>query len=86
MVIRVAVVDDDDVSRRGLVELLGDHAEVAGGAGLTHVTRRDLGGPVGPVDVAIVDACDERRTDDQFPGVAVVEAIRRRRSPRADPW
>lgn len=46
MGIRVAVVDDDDVRRRGLIELL-----------------------------------DERRTDDQSPGVAVVEAIRARRSP-----
>lgn len=33
------------------------------------------------VDVVIVDAFDEREAFDRFPGVAVVEAIRRRRSP-----
>ncbi len=78
MVVRVAVVDDDEVSRRGLVELLNEQAEVEV-VGLTHVTAVTWTEEWDGMDVAIVDACDERRTDDQFPGVAVVEAIRRRR-------
>ncbi len=69
------VVDDDDLSRRGIAELLADRPEIEVVGALTHVEALlrpgwDL------VDVVIVDAADERRDDDQFPGVGVVEAIR----------
>jgi CheY-like chemotaxis protein len=80
MVIRVAVVDDDDVSRRGLVELLGEQPDVHVVAALTHLEAVTWTQRWDVVDVAIVDACDERRSDDQFPGVSVVEGIRARRS------
>jgi hypothetical protein len=32
------------------------------------------------VDVVVVDAADDRRDDDHFPGVEVVEIVRRHRS------
>jgi DNA-binding NarL/FixJ family response regulator len=74
---RVAVVDDDDLSRRGMAELLADRPEVEVVASLTHdqamtQPRWDQ------VQVAVVDAADEREDTDQFPGVEVVEAIRHR--------
>ena len=75
--LRVVVVDDDDLSRRGMAELLGDRAELAVVASLTHeqaVRHPRWDG----IDVAIVDAADEDRRGDQFPGVGVVEAIRDR--------
>jgi hypothetical protein len=34
------------------------------------------------IDVAVIEAADEQRPDDQFPGVAVVEHIRRIRNPQ----
>ena len=77
--VRVVVVDDDDVTRRGLVELLGDQPEIEITGVLNHIEAVRWTDEWARVDVAMVDACDERRTDDQFPGVAVVEQIRRYR-------
>ncbi len=77
----VVVVDDDEWVRRGLAEgvrsserlhPLGalDHAEAAAWNDWRHV------------DVALVDAyCDGDDRFDRFPGVGVVERIRRFRSP-----
>jgi CheY-like chemotaxis protein len=77
MVRRVAVVDDDDVTRRGLVELLDDQPEIEVVGALTHGQALGWEEEWHEVDVAVVDACDERRVDDHFPGVAVVDQIRR---------
>ena len=44
---------------------------------LTHDTALEWDGSWPDVDVVIVDAADERRTDDHFAGVAVVEHVRR---------
>jgi CheY-like chemotaxis protein len=77
---RVAVVDDDDVNRRGLVGLLEDQPEIEVVAALTHDQALVWNEEWDRVDVAIVDACDERQPEDHFPGVAVVQGIRRRRT------
>ena len=74
--VRVAVIDDDDVTRTGAVVLLRSHPQIEVVAELTHdsaLTRTNWEG----IDVALVDASDHRRVDDQFPGVAVVQNIRR---------
>ncbi len=74
---RVVVVDDDDLSRRGMADLLGDRPELQVLAALTH--EQALHQPRwDAVDVALVDAADERQKVDQFPGVSVVESIRDR--------
>jgi DNA-binding NarL/FixJ family response regulator len=77
MTTRVAVVDDDDVTRRGLVELLDDQPEIEVTGALSHVEALAWEQQWTEVDVAIVDACDERQVGDQFPGVEVVGRIRR---------
>ena len=77
---RVAVVDDDDVNRRGLVGLLDDQVGIDVVAALTHDQALGWSEEWDRVDVAIVDACDERQPVDHFPGVAVVRGIRRRRT------
>jgi CheY-like chemotaxis protein len=77
---RVAVVDDDDVNRRGLVGLLDDQTEIEVVAALTHEQALRWDKEWDQVDVAIVDACDERQPEDHFPGVAVVQCIRRTRT------
>ena len=78
---RVVVVDDDDVSRRGLASILTDHPDIEVVDTLTHDTAAVRDG-WDDVDVAIIDAADERRAEDHFPGVAVVEAIRRQEASR----
>jgi DNA-binding NarL/FixJ family response regulator len=74
---RVVVVDDDGVSRRGLTELLSDHAEIEMIGSLSHGDAMTWAHEWRRVDVAIVDAADERQEHDHFPGVAVVDRIRR---------
>jgi DNA-binding NarL/FixJ family response regulator len=69
------IVDDDDLSRRGLSELLGDRPELQVLDSLNH--EQAVQNPRwDAVDVAVVDAADARLDGDQFPGVAVVENIR----------
>lgn len=76
---RIAIVDDDLWVRTGRVSALGS-------AGLTVVAACDheqaLSGGVewSEVDVALVDAWDSEQPWDRFPGVGVVESIRRQRS------
>jgi CheY-like chemotaxis protein len=77
---RVVVVDDDDISRRGLTELLADRPEIEVAGSLVHDDALEWDGEWNSVDIAIVDAADSRREDDHFPGVGVVDHIRRRRS------
>jgi DNA-binding NarL/FixJ family response regulator len=75
------VVDDDDVNRRGLACLLDDSPEVSLVGALTHGEALGWTDQWAGVDVVLVDAADERSTVDQFPGVGVVEHIRRHRTP-----
>jgi DNA-binding NarL/FixJ family response regulator len=77
--LRVVIVDDDDINRRGMASLLAEDAGIEVAASVTHAEA--LGRPElwDGVDVVVVDAADERNPDDHFPGVAVVEEVRRRR-------
>ena len=77
---RVVVVDDDAISRRGLAELLADHPAIEVLAALNHDEATRWTAEWDEADIAVVDAADDRARVDQFPGVAVVEAIRRQRS------
>jgi CheY-like chemotaxis protein len=77
---RVVVVDDDDINRRGMASLLAEHPGIDVVASLTHADALGQDALWGGVDVLLVDAADPRNRDDQFPGVAVVEAVRHRRS------
>ena len=77
---RVVVVDDDDISRRGLTELLTDRPELEVAGSLVHDHALEWTAEWETIDIAIVDAADSRRDDDHFPGVRVVDHIRRRRS------
>ncbi len=73
----MVVVDDDDVTRRGIAELLADRPELDVLVSLTH--DQALGHPRWDgVDIALIDAGDPRKIEDQFPGVDVVESIRTR--------
>lgn len=74
--IRVVVIDDDDLSRRGIAELLGDDGRFVVTDQLNHDDALATTGWES-VDIALVDAADTRREDDDmFPGVSVVEHIR----------
>lgn len=74
--INAVVVDDDDVSRRGMVSLLGEHGQVASVTPLSHNQALCWPGDWNSVDVVVVDASDEQCGFDQFPGVGVVERVR----------
>jgi DNA-binding NtrC family response regulator len=80
---RVVVVDDDDISRRGFGEILADHGDIDVVGMFSHDDALRWTGSWSTVDVVIVDAADERRTDDHFAGVAVVERVRQMSSDRA---
>jgi len=70
------------VNRRGIACLLAESTDIRLVAALTHAQA--LGWPHGwnAVDVALVDAADERCPGDHFPGVSVVEHIRRHPAPQ----
>jgi CheY-like chemotaxis protein len=76
---RVVIVDDDDISRRGMAGLLGDRPEIEIVAALNHAQALGWEIEWDGVDVLVIDAADDRCEADHFPGVAVVEAVRRRR-------
>jgi CheY-like chemotaxis protein len=76
----VAIVDDDDLSRAGIEVVLARDRRLDVRVALNHDQALTTSSWVG-VDVVIVDAADERREDDHFPGVDVVELVRRNRTP-----
>ena len=78
---RVVIVEDDDINRLGMTGLLSACDEIEVVAALSHqeAMRRDARWE--DVDVVLVDAADERAQVDQFPGVAVVQLVRRHRAP-----
>ncbi|MEQ4721166.1 hypothetical protein [Nonomuraea sp. B19D2] len=71
----VVIVDDDDINRHGLAAILRAAPGLRVVAVLDHERATTWQGWPG-THVALVDAADERREDDHFPGVAVVAAIR----------
>jgi CheY-like chemotaxis protein len=70
------VVDDNDLTLPGFLLALRESPEVELVAGLSHDEALAWTGVWGSVDVVVVDAADEGRAGDQFPGVAVVRRIR----------
>jgi DNA-binding NarL/FixJ family response regulator len=77
---KVVIVDDDEMQRRGMAEYLADRPEVEVVGVLTHGEALQWTAEWDAVDVALVDAADPDNVEDNFPGVAVVDLIRRRRS------
>ncbi|GLY86613.1 hypothetical protein [Actinoallomurus iriomotensis] len=75
--VRVVVVDDDAVNRHGMAALLSASDRITLAGAYDHDEALTVDDVWSEADVAIVDAADHRRTTDQFPGVAVVEHIRR---------
>jgi CheY-like chemotaxis protein len=73
--VRVVVIDDDPHCRRGMVGFLEDDGRFDVVASLSHQEALQTSGWE-QVDVVLVDAADTRRSDDVFPGVAVVTKIR----------
>jgi DNA-binding NarL/FixJ family response regulator len=80
----VVVVDDDDINRRGMAYLLAASPRVGAVTALSHREALEFTGWAG-VDIVVVDAADPRRAEDQFPGVAVVEAVRGHPDSRVHP-
>jgi CheY-like chemotaxis protein len=79
---RVIVVDDDDINRHGMAGLLASDDRLHVAAALSHDEAMAWAGDWSLVDVALVDAADDRVAGDQFPGVHVVERMRRDASRR----
>lgn len=75
--VRVALVDDDEISRVGMAEILRRDPRVEVVAATDHDGALEALGEWGPLDVVVVDAADPRRDDDHFPGVEVVHRVRR---------
>lgn len=73
---RVVIVDDNEITRTGTERLLGDDPEVEVIAAVDHATALGWRDEWHAADVVIVDAADERRHGDQFPGVEVVRRVR----------
>ena len=78
--VRVAIVDDDLWIRSGRSEALAKVESLEVVATLDHGAALADPDLWSSVDVAVVDAWDRNAGFDRFPGVTVVEAIRRVRS------
>jgi CheY-like chemotaxis protein len=72
----VVVVDDDEINRAGIVALLAGDPDITVAGSFCHTTALSCPDLWPTVDVVLLDAADERRADDQFPGVEVVRRIR----------
>src|ERR1700728_3856011 len=77
--IRIAVVDDDMGVRTGRVSAL-ESAGLRVAVACDHDEALSGAGPWADVDVVLVDAWDASQAWDRFPGVRVVESVRRVRS------
>ena len=73
---RVVVVDDNQLTLPGFVQALQGSPAVELVAGLDHDQALAWEGDWSSVDAVVVDAADEGRAGDQFPGVAVVRRVR----------
>ena len=79
--VRVAIVDNEAIGRLGMREVLSADPGVEVVAVVNHIDALQDGRSWTGVDVAIVDAADDQLNGDQFPGVAVVRAMRLQRPP-----
>lgn len=70
------MVDDNQLTLPGFVRALETSAEVEVVAGLNHDEALAWEGDWSTVDALVLDAADEGRAGDQFPGVAVVRRVR----------
>jgi DNA-binding NarL/FixJ family response regulator len=77
----VAIVDDDLWIRNGRAHALAGVDRINVVATLSHSDALGCEDVWASVDVALVDAWDHRAGFDRFPGVGVVESIRRLRTP-----
>ena len=79
--IRVVVVDNEAIGRLGMHAVLSADPRVEVVAVVDHDEALQVGRSWAGIDVAIVDAADDQLSGDQFPGVAVVQAMRAQRPP-----
>lgn len=79
--IRVIIVDDDTWIRIGRTQGLAEFDDIEIVASLPHDEAMDCSWE--DIDVAVIDAHDSRQEWDRYPGVRVVEAVRRTRPPTA---
>mgnify|MGYP000079456748 CR=1 FL=1 len=70
------MVDDNQLTLPGFLQALETSAEVEVVAGLSHDQALAWEGDWSSVDALVLDAADEGRSGDQFPGVAVVRRVR----------
>lgn len=70
------LVDDSDITRAGFASVLGSCTAVQLVAALNHHEALDWADGWDAADVVLVDAADEGRAGDQFPGVGVVRHVR----------
>lgn len=73
---RVIVVDDNRLTLPGFVQALRGHPSIELVAAFDHDEAANWDGDWAEVDVVVVDAADESRRGDQFPGVTVVRRVR----------
>lgn len=73
---RVALVDDNELSLPGFVAALRANPDIEVVAAVSHGTAEAWEREWTELDVLVVDAADETRDGDQFPGVAIVRRAR----------
>lgn len=74
---RVVLVDDNELTRRGFAESLSGCPAIELVAASDHIAVLVDPRPWSDVDMVVLDAADETRSGDQFPGVHVVRHLRR---------
>ena len=72
------VVDDNQLTLPGFVDALNSSPLIQILGAFDHDAALDWSGEWADVDVVLLDAADESRAGDQFPGVAVVRRVRER--------
>lgn len=76
---RVAIIDDDYWTLQGQRARLADHPGIEVVATLGHAEAAAWTTEWDDIDIAVIDAFDPSETFDRFPGVGVVESLRRQR-------
>jgi DNA-binding NarL/FixJ family response regulator len=79
---RVAIIDDDYWTLQGQRARLTDHRAIEVVATVGHAEAIAWTTRWNDIDVAVIDAYDPEETFDRFPGVGVVESLRRHRTVR----